>query len=161
MKKVSTINDLKTLLLENRGIPIVVNIVCVALLLVVATKTVMKIYGGTQTLNVALPVKSSLHSIVSMADLHLLGVYHHTVSIIPNTSLPLKLYGTIVSMTSPKHSYALIAVRGNQIKVYKPEDQIIPGDAVLKKINNNGVILSVQGQLQHLNIPLPKQLGQD
>jgi len=161
MKRVSTMGDLKTLLLENRAVPIIVNVVCVALLLAITTKTVIKIYGSIPTSNVVSPVKPSLHHFVSMADLHLFGVYHHTVSVIPNTSLPLKLYGTIVSVTSSQHSYALIAVCGNRVKLYKPEDRITPGGAILKKISNNSVILSVRGQLQHLKIPLPKQLGRD
>lgn len=89
---------------------------------------------------------------------HLFGLYNASLADLPQTQLQLNLQGTIVSVKSPQNSYALISADGQTAKIYHIDDRL-PGDAILKNIFKDSVVLEYNGQLQSLKIPIPLLQG--
>ena len=92
---------------------------------------------------------------ISLADLHLFGRYSESISNLPLTSLPLVLKGTEASTTDDQTGSALIASQGsNKTKAYSV-GQTVPGNAVIKRILKQSVVLDNNGHLEQLRMIIP------
>ena len=100
----------------------------------------------------------------AIAAAHIFGipgaepVYQEEISDAPDTSLNLKLRGTIAT-DDPDVAHAIIADGKGQDNVYFLQDKV-PGGATLQEIHPDRVILNRAGQLEALRLPkLSEMLG--
>jgi general secretion pathway protein C len=100
----------------------------------------------------------------AIAAAHIFGipgaepVYQEETSDAPDTSLNLKLRGTIAA-DDPGFAHAIIADGKGQDNVYFLKDKV-PGGATLQEIHPDRVILNRAGQLEALRLPkLSQSLG--
>ncbi len=94
----------------------------------------------------------------SIASLHLFGQYDAAPTTVPKTQLQLTLEGieaTVNQNGTSAASRALIASPSGPVKVYKVGDSL-PGDAVIKRILKSEVIISHNGSLESIKLPVPK-----
>jgi len=95
---------------------------------------------------------TAIKPIVNIAELHLFGRYDVGLSDLPETNLQLKLQGTLVNQQNKNFSIAIISSAKKPAKVYKI-GQSIPGDAIIKEILKDEVIIDNNGTLESLRLP--------
>ncbi len=91
---------------------------------------------------------------LQLASLHLFGLFSDDFDDLPETQLQLTLEGTGVDPHNPKLSSAIIA-SGETANSYQIGDSI-PGDAVIKDILFDRIVISNNGELQKLSMQTPK-----
>lgn len=100
-----------------------------------------------------LPVPTAtVQPISQVSRYHVFGLYDDNLADLPETQLPLTLQGVMLSVMEQSASYAIISSTSVPAKVYRVGDTI-PGDATLKKILKNEVLINYQGVLQSLKLP--------
>lgn len=68
------------------------------------------------------------------------------------SSLNIKVVGVVFS-NNPENSHVLVELADNEHKIYKVGD-VLPGDAQIKKITNNGLVIWYNNRLERINLPL-------
>ena len=92
---------------------------------------------------------------LNLADLHLFGVYDSNLANLPKTTLQLTLQGTEANTSGIGVMVAVIAGPDGQANVYKVGDSL-PGGAIVHKIMPMKVIIEHNGNLEELDLPIPK-----
>lgn len=98
---------------------------------------------------------SRLEPISQLSQWHVFGEYNDSLANLPETQLQLTLQGVMLAVDSQSQSYAIISSPSQPAKAYKVGDTI-PGDATLKKILKDEIVISYQGVMQSLKLPVPK-----
>lgn len=91
--------------------------------------------------------------IISIGNLPIFGHYQQTLDDLPITTLPLLLKGTIVVLNDPQQSLAIISASDRKTKDYKMGD-MLPGNAVIKQIDQDTVIIDHNGMLEKILLPI-------
>ena len=105
------------------------------------------------------PKIPSAHTVIvpehqlNLADLHLFGIYSASLETLPDTRLQLTLEGTIVILSNPNLSRAVISAPGHPAKVYQVGDKL-PGNATVTKIAKHYVVINDNGSLEKLALPI-------
>lgn len=84
---------------------------------------------------------------------HLYGNFVESVDSLPETQLQITLQGVIMLPNTPNKDAAIISSPSQPAKLYHIGDTI-PGDAELKRVMMNQVVISNQGELQRLRLPI-------
>ena len=92
--------------------------------------------------------------LINLPTLHLFGIYDSSLDNIPQTRLQLTLQGTVVNVTNPKLSRAIIAAPSAPAKVYRVGDAL-PGGATVREILKTEIIINNNGNLESLKLPIP------
>lgn len=114
-----------------------------------------------KAMNLLPPKLAKVHSqfvIVAPLDIgsqHVLGLYAANPNDLPISDLPLKLQGTSVVTTDPNASIAIISDANDEAKAYHVGDQI-PDGASIHAIDRTQVVISHNGRLERLLLPIPK-----
>lgn len=90
-----------------------------------------------------------------ITKLHLFGIFDASTQALPQTQLQLSLQGTVITANSNQLSYAIISSPTTSAKIYKVGDRV-PGNAVIRRILKNQVILDDHGTLESLHLPFPQ-----
>ena len=98
---------------------------------------------------------SHLEPVSQLSQWHVFGAYNDSLANLPETQLQLTLQGVMLSINKQSQSYAIISSPSQPAKAYKVGDTI-PGDATLKKVLKNEIVISYQGVMQSLKLPVPK-----
>ncbi len=116
----------------------------------------MFVSADKNTSQMAVPqIQSNSGLQVNLADLHLFGLYDTNLANLPKTSLQLTLQGTESNKTGEGLVIAVIAGPDGQAKAYKIGDNL-PGGAIVHKILPMKVIIEHNGNLEELDLPIPK-----
>lgn len=84
---------------------------------------------------------------------HLYGRFVENLENLPETQLQITLEGVVMLPDQPENDLAIISSPSTPAKAYRIGD-VIPGDAELKKVMVNQVVILNQGQLQSLKLPI-------
>jgi general secretion pathway protein C len=97
----------------------------------------------------------SISAVSQVSQYHVFGVYNDNMANLPETQLQLTLQGVMLSVSNQGQgqSYAIISSPSVPAKSYKVGDTI-PGDATLKKILKDQIVISYQGVMQSLKLPV-------
>lgn len=101
---------------------------------------------------------SALHSPPNITSTHLFGQYSQTATYLPPTQLQLTLEGIELAITPGNASYTLINSPGQTTKLYEVGDTV-PGGATIHGIFHDRVVLTHNGHLEALYLPVPKTSG--
>ncbi len=105
------------------------------------------------TVPLPLPAASRIEPINPISQWHVFGVYSDNLQDLPQTQLRLTLQGVMLAVNDQGQSFAIISSPSIPATVYRVGDAI-PGDATLKQIMKDQVIISYQGVLQSLKLPV-------
>jgi general secretion pathway protein C len=100
-----------------------------------------------------MPASSHIEPIAQIGQLHVFGIYNDDLQNLPETQLQLTLQGVMLSVQDQTQSYAIISSPSVPAKAYKV-GSTIPGDATLKKVMKDEIVISYQGVLQSLKLPV-------
>lgn len=84
---------------------------------------------------------------------HLYGKFVESLDSLPETQLQITLQGVIMLPDASDKNAAIISSPSKPAKLYHIGDTI-PGDAELKKVMMNQVVILNQGELQRLSLPI-------
>ena len=133
------------------------NRIPLALIALISLLCILYLYDLVTDFNITEPPKalttSRLEPISNLSQWHIFGAYNNNLANLPETQLQLTLQGVMLSLSNQSTSYAIIASPSHPAKAYKVGDTL-PGDAILKKILKHEIVISYQGVLQSLKLPV-------
>lgn len=91
----------------------------------------------------------------NLATLHLFGLFSDDFDDLPETQLQLTLQGTGVSPQDSKLSSAIISSPGGKAHIYHVGENV-PGDAMIKDILFDRIVIDNNGELQKLSMKVPQ-----
>lgn len=100
-----------------------------------------------------LPASSHIESVAQIEQLHVFGIYNDNLQNLPETQLQLTLEGVMLSVRNQAQSYAIVSSPSVPAQAYKI-GATLPGDATLKKIMKDEIVINYQGVLQSLKMPV-------
>lgn len=96
------------------------------------------------------------HQPADLSKLHLFGLFSDDFDDLPETQLQLTLQGTGVSPTDPKLSSAIISSpESSDAQIFHIGDSV-PGDAMIKDILFDRIVIDNNGELQKLSMKVPQ-----
>ncbi len=100
--------------------------------------------------------QSAQHQPVDLSKLHIFGLFSDDFDDLPETQLQLTLQGTGVSNTEPKLSSAIISSPSSQNATIFHIGDNVPGDAMIKDILFDRIVIDNNGELQKLSMKVPQ-----
>lgn len=143
---------------QDHRIPMLLGLVFILLLLIAISNSIMTFTADHTKAKQTLVQQTPNKPLPNIANLHLFGIYSTNLSNLPLTQLQLTLAGTVVSLSRPSESYALITSPGQPTKVYKTK-AALPSGATIRRIEKNYIVLDDNGALEKLTLPI-KTLSQ-
>lgn len=105
------------------------------------------------------PTSSGAHQLPSLPSMHLFGLFSDDFDDLPETQLQLTLQGTGVSPHDTKLSTAIISSSGGKAQLYHIGENV-PGDAMIKDILFDRIVIDNNGELQKLSMKVPQLQNQ-
>lgn len=93
-----------------------------------------------------------------ITDTHLFGYYYKDFKNLPKSHLPIHLEGIVLSSSPSQTTQVLIALPTQATKLYTIGDTL-PGNAIIRYVLQDQVIIENAGQLESLSLPIPDIQG--
>lgn len=132
-----------------------------ALFLSVLTLVCLALYLGytSRYFRLSLPTltesTSTEEQSIPLSNYHLMGYFADNYDDLPETQLQLTLQGTAVDPATPNLSIAIVSSPAEPVAKFYRIDDVLPGDALIKDIQGDRIIIDNNGELQKLTMPVP------
>lgn len=104
--------------------------------------------------------QAALREPIELANLHLFGTVITAPAVIPISTLQYTLEGTVVFTNNPSQSHALIASKGEPVKVYQVNDTL-SGNVKITQIEKDYVVVNDGGSSAKIPLPINSLLTDD